>query len=397
MTPLTSTSFAGGIDEKLSSIDIYAQTGEIFNGVDVLTISSAPAGSLLESLGAAGLKVPTSPMLMLNKMGEVAVNPAGVMASLTSASPALSAAIKGAPTSLQAALTSVNSVVSQAKAAVAGVQAQVQGAIAGVQSQVQSTLNGVTSQINTTIGGITSSISSVQAGAVTALTDVTAGLIPEAKGFSFSDISSKMVLATNTINQATKMGMGGVFSVVAQSSQFAGAPLGKITQGIASTLTGTANLGLLTEISKFPSSAMTLNATMPNMTGGFLANYKATKNAVLGTQNNLLSQYKQFKQAATAIQGNFLTAKKGLQFTFSGKNLKNLSKQAVGMIKAEANQAAKVAVTGIAMMGAAQIAQAIMAKPQTIAEVSILPTLGANQNTSTQFSLAKSFPSVMMA
>jgi hypothetical protein len=258
-------------------------------------------------------------------------------------------------------------------------------------------LNGVTSQIQTTIGGVTSMVSSAQAGAVTALSDVTAGLVPNVGSFSFSDISSKMVLATNTINQATKIGMGGVFSVVSTSKMFAGAPLANIVKGITPTLVSTGNLGLLTEVSKNPFSAMTLNSTMPNMPGNFLANYKATKNAVLGTQANLLSQYKQFKTAATSIQSNFMTAKKSLKETLSGKNLKKLTKDAKAMIKAEASQAAKVAVTGVALMGAAEIVNAVMAKPKPIPEMSIFPTLNANQGQTTQMSLAKSFPSVMMA
>lgn len=351
MVPLASTTFAGGVNEKLSAIDVCAQTGELYSGISGQASGGFNLGSLATSLGVPQLAkaTPIASMTMINKMGAVALSPSGMLANVANISPSAFSAVSSGTGSFKDAIT-------QAK--------------------------GIMSAVTTTVAGVKSTVAAIKSGNVASLINTVSAIAPPGVSAFLKDNAATVAFGTNLYKQATTMGVGGVLSVIAGSPQFQGSPLLGITQNILPVIKSAGDVKAFVELAKHQGPAMLSSALAPSLGFDVLKAYKA----VGATKKELVQQWGEVKQAAASLKTDLTQVKKTIKSDIAGiksevktytssAGLKRISADAKMMIKAEVDTRATQRSAQLASKTPEQLALAIMQPPITSPEEMILPTL----------------------
>lgn len=344
MVPLASTTFAGGVNEKLSAIDVCAQTGELYSGIGGQAIGGFNLGSLASSLGVPQLAkaTPIASMTMINKLGKVPISPSGVLANVANLS-------TGALSAISSGTTSFKDAVTQAK--------------------------GVVSTITTTVAGVKSTVAAIKSGNVSSLINTVAAIAPPGVSAFLKDNAATVAFGTNLYKQASTMGVSGVFSVIAGSAQFQGTALQDITKNILPVIKAAGDIKAFVEVAKHQGPAMLSAALAPSLGFDVLKTYKAVNT----TKKELVKQWADVKQAATAMKTDLVRVKKKVQgevkLYTSSAGLKKASADAKKMIKAEVDTRATQRATKLASMTSNELVLAIKQAPVAEPEDMILPTL----------------------
>jgi hypothetical protein len=371
MPSLAATSFSAGVDEKLAIIDVYAQEGlgVLNNLIDSFTggLSDSLAALVPPSVSAA-VNNAQSTLLMVNKLGEVALNPDAILKSVIATSPELVSAIKTLPEMVQSGVTAVS---------------------------------GVISNIQTTIGGVTSFIKNADITTAAGLGNLVVGLTGQQLPFKFEDIAATTTLATNLIKQTAEIGMSGVFTTLANATKLAPI-MENVTKNLIPMLQQKPNFGLLSEIASTKIGASVLGANAGNLISASLANYKTVLGAVqsaaatVSTVKSQIAQTKQdfksMKTAFTAVKADWKTTVVGVKKVLSAKALKAASKDAIKMVKAGVAEQAKEVAFGIGITAVASAANFISKKPVVSDEAFMLAAATASPQPSVAVAVAGEIP-----
>jgi hypothetical protein len=357
MPTLAPTMFTGGIDEKLAVFDVYGLDGQAVL-TDVSAVDTFTEYYQGGSEGGTSL-IPDLPAL----------------------------AVSGA---LDAISQTASLVEGNLSSMATGLSGMVSDAAGGAMSTLTTSLNEVKAAVEVDINGLKSTISALPTAQISGMIGTVGALANTSIQGVVNDVASKVTLATNTLNKATAAGMSGLFSAVATSSQFAGAPLNSIVKGISNTVAMTSNTKVLGEIASFPAAASALNFSTPNFSGNFLQNYKAgttsikslganlnsSLNQVKGIQKNLTNNYSQIKGSLTQINSNLLTGVRNAKQVLSAANLKKMSADAKKMVKANLINTVLTTSPATALMSVKNVVASLSIPPIPPAEAFILPAVG---------------------
>ena len=349
MPKLADSMFVTGINEQLAVVDVYGQDGQaVLNGVSAVDTFSEYYQELQ----------PEAPPDI----------PEETLSDFTGPLPDVT---------LTPSIIEDNSFASDLN-----ISSSVAGMSSDMKGSLLSSSGNIVSSLQVGVNGFSSTVSSLSGANARGLINTVANISGETIPFSVNDVATKALVATNAINQATRAGMSGLFSVVAKSSQLAGNPLGTIAKGISSTIISTSNIPVLGEVSSFPTAAQAINLSKPTFASDFLSTYTQASNNINNIQKSLSGQYSQVRGALNQINKNWQTTQRNVKTVLSAQNLKNASKNAVNMIKANANNAAKVAAVGLSAMAVSAVVNKLKTAPVPTTETFMLPAIGLpNSNT----------------
>jgi hypothetical protein len=343
MPTLAATTFTAGVDEAMAVFDVYGQDGQaVLTGISDLNVIGNYYQSTLSEMPAV---LPTLP----------GFSTGGSLSSLGLTTGVLQSNLSSLPPGISSAVSAASSMGSD--------MLQVAG--------------DVTASVLATVGGVVSNVTSLATAGISGLIDTIGGVVGSGGlDFSLNDIATKAVLATNAINQATSAGMGGLFTAVAASPQFAGTPLGMVVEGISSNLISTSNVGVLGEVAASPAAASALNLKVPTFTGDFLQDYQTAKDTANGMQTSLSASYGQVKTSFDSIKSDWKSDSRGGDTIFSAANFKNMSKDAKDMARAAVTEQLVAVGPDLAVMGITALMDAMNAPPKPPVEAIVAPAIG---------------------
>lgn len=369
MPSLAPTTFQTGIDETLIAVDVYKQTGiEIINGFlqEVsASVASSPVTEFLDTpFDMSGISSAVDTFINGIPSSDF-VGPPDLSSSLSITAPGI--------------MSSVGMLTSAVKTAV-------------------TTANAVVNEITTTIGGVVSTVNAAAMSTVAGINGVITGLTNTAAGI-VKDVSTYVQTASNTIVEAAKVGMTGVYTAIASAASTTLPMLEKITSNILPAIVATSNIKLLTEVALGP-VAFKVNLMKPNLIGQFLTNFKqpftSLKKQISATQTTLKANYAQMKTAFNAISPQWQQTKRNLKTVLNAKTFATASKQAIASIKANVSANANNIVVGLAVAAVNNSYKNLNTTPNTPNEAYMLMATTAPV-TSVNTAIAGEIPATMMA
>jgi hypothetical protein len=369
MPSLAPTTFQTGIDETLVAVDVYTQTGiDIINGFLQEVSADVSALSLMETIDVPfnmdGINSAIDEFVNGIPSSEF-VGPPDLTSSLSISAPGIMSSIGMLTDTVKSAVTQVGSIVNE---------------------------------VTTTINGVVSTVSAAAMSTVSGITGIVAGLTNTAAGI-VKDVSAYVQTASNTIVEAAKVGISGVYTAIASAASTTLPMLEKITSNILPNIIATSNIKLLTEVALGP-VAFKVNLMKPNLIGQFLTNFKqpftSLKKQIKDTQTTLKSNYAQMKTAFNAISPQWQQTKRNLKSVLNAKAFTTASKQAVASIKANVSANANNIAVGLAVAAVNNSYKNLNTTPNTANEAYML--MAANVPvTSVETAIAGEIPAVMMA
>ena len=369
MPSLAPTTFQTGIDETLVAVDVYAQTGiDIISGFLQEVSADVSALPLMETIDVPfnmdGIDSAIDEFVNGIPSSEF-VGPPDLSSSLSISAPGIMSSIGMLTDTVKSAVTQVGSVVNE---------------------------------ISTTIGGVVSTVSAAAMNTVSGINGVVAGLTNTAAGI-VKDVGTYVQTASNTVVEAAKVGISGVYTTIASAASTTTPMLEKITSNILTSVISSSNIPLLLEVAT-GAAASKVNLMKPNLIGQFLTNFKqpftSLKKQISTTRTTLKSNYAQMKKAFNAISPQWQQTKRNAKTVLDAKTFTTASKQAVASIKANVSANANNIAVGLAVAAVNNSYKNLNTTPNTANEAYMLMATNVSV-TSVEAAIAGEIPAVMMA
>ena len=327
MPKLAQTTFTSGVDKSLAVIDVYEE--DAINPINDV----ADTFSLNDTINGLKSVLPTNVSQLSQTVKSVASEVNSGVSQLS-----------------QTTTSMVNGVKSLGGEALS--------ALKSLSSEMQSNLTsakGAISAVTSTVNNITSVVKNAPANAVSAITTITKSLSGDIGNIaSVVDNSFKVTLGTNLIQQASEIGVGGIYT------ELANGPLTKdfisdITSNIAPLVAMKPDLDLINEITTNPIGAATLTNTSPNLAKNILKNYKEAKQIVAGVvtaKKEIKAQAQQLKSTLNQIDKSWNQLGKSIDTSLdtllTANPIKVASDASKAAFKYMSNEQATVALLNVA-------------------------------------------------
>lgn len=327
MPKLAQTTFTSGVDKSLAVIDVYEE--DAINPINDV----ADTFSLNDTINGLKSVLPTNVSQLSQTVKSVASEVNSGVSQLS-----------------QTTTSMVNGVKSLGGEALS--------ALKSLSSEMQSNLTsakGAISAVTSTVNNITSVVKNAPANAVSAITTITKSLSGDIGNIaSVVDNSFKVTLGTNLIQQASEIGVGGIYT------ELANGPLTKdlipgITSNIAPLVAMKPDLDLINEITTNPIGAATLTNTSPNLAKDILKNYKEAKQIVAGVvtaKKEIKAQAQQLKSTLNQIDKSWNQLGKSIDTSLdtllTANPIKAASDASKAAFKYMSNEQATIALLNVA-------------------------------------------------